>query len=131
MVLNTSDLVVPDRGLVNCLDPGLWCIGLSKTVSEGGGQPKPSPALRPQETVSRYSEAIKETCARAFSTHLRPGITEFSIQQMENIVPNTKVPFLFICPPTSKMFTPVPPPFSFSYYLSPIITSTHCIIYFF
>jgi hypothetical protein len=35
---------VPDRRSVKCLDPGIQGISLGDSVSEGGGQPKTSPA---------------------------------------------------------------------------------------
>jgi hypothetical protein len=33
--------IVPDRRLVNCLDPGLWHSDMDEGACEGGGRPKP------------------------------------------------------------------------------------------
>ncbi len=66
------------------------------------------PHHEPQETVRRDSAAMEELVPEHFSTHLRHGTTEVSIQQSEHIVLDANMPRPFISYPGNKNVHPPP-----------------------
>jgi hypothetical protein len=65
-------VIVPDRGSVNCLDPGPCYNDEGTSVCARGICPTPdlAPPLSPQGIVSRDSASTKGTCAWRTPTHL-------------------------------------------------------------
>jgi hypothetical protein len=62
-----SGVIVTDRRLVKCLDPGLQGTGLIVSLCEGGRQTKtsPAPAMSPQETDNRDLAAMEEALCQS------------------------------------------------------------------
>ncbi len=77
---------MPNQGSVNGLNPGL-CHG-SVGVWGVGVPSQTGPRLKPQETTSRDSAALEESCARVNSTHSGRGASESGIQQSGEITQN-------------------------------------------